>query len=93
MPDRATAGAVHDHGLPLFLSRKGTLSPREAQTLELVAQGYSAAEIAGRLHLASRTVERYLQGAYNKLGARNAPNAVAIALSRQLIKFDALTVN
>ncbi len=84
MPDRAKAGAIREHGSPLFLS------PREVQTLSLVAQGYSDAEIGQQLYLGCRTVERYLQNAYSKLGARNRPHAVAIALARQLIPFDAV---
>lgn len=88
MPDRANAGAVRDYGLPLLF-----LSTREAQTLTLVAQGYTAAEIGQRLYLASGTIEKYQRSIYNKLGAKNGPNAVAIALARQLIKFDAILAN
>lgn len=56
----------------------------------LVAQGYTAAEIGGQLYLAESTIEKYQQSIYNKLGARNGPNAVAIALARRLIQFDSI---
>jgi pimeloyl-ACP methyl ester carboxylesterase/DNA-binding CsgD family transcriptional regulator len=50
---------------------------REAEVLELVAQGRSNAEVAERLVLSVRTVERHLLNAYAKLGARGRTDAIA----------------
>jgi pimeloyl-ACP methyl ester carboxylesterase/DNA-binding CsgD family transcriptional regulator len=50
---------------------------REAEVLDLVAQGHSNAEVAERLVLSVRTVERHLLNAYTKLGARGRTDAIA----------------
>lgn len=65
----------------------GELTAREREILYLAADGHDNAEIAGRLVLSVRTVERHLSNAYVKLGvtgkaARTA--AVATLLRRDL---------
>lgn len=56
-----------------------TLSPREHQLLELIADGHTAAEIGRAAYLAPGTVHSYLQRAYGHLGASGAANAVHLA--------------
>jgi len=63
-----TAGA---HRVP-----SARVTAREAEVLDLVAQGLSNAEVAGRLVLSVRTVERHLLNAYAKLGARGRTDAM-----------------
>jgi pimeloyl-ACP methyl ester carboxylesterase/DNA-binding CsgD family transcriptional regulator len=53
------------------------LSAREGEVLELVAQGCTNAEVADRLFLSVRTVERHLLNAYAKLGVRGRTEAIA----------------
>lgn len=55
------------------------LTLRELQILELVAQGYSAKEIAQEIHVAPRTVESHIDTIRLKLRARNRTHMVAIA--------------
>ncbi len=58
------------------------LSPRERQTLTLIAQGYSANGAGDVLALAEGTVKEYLRRIYNKLGVRTQPAAVAQGMLR-----------
>jgi len=53
------------------------LSDREAEVLELAATGRTNAEIAERLVLSIRTVERHLLNSYAKLGVRSRTEAAA----------------
>ena len=57
--------------------RSAQLSRREAEVLDLVADGCTNAEVAARLVLSVRTVERHLLNAYTKLGMRGRTEAAA----------------
>lgn len=61
------------------------LTPREAQVLELLAQGYSNKAIAKALAISPETVKDYLNGVYRKLGVRDRLAAVREADSLGLI--------
>jgi DNA-binding CsgD family transcriptional regulator len=61
------------------------LSPREQEVLELVAEGYSNAMIANRLHLSENTVKTYVENLLSRLNARNRAEAVAAASRLNLI--------
>ncbi|MBO3143631.1 response regulator transcription factor [Dermatophilus congolensis] len=58
------------------------LSPREADVLELAAQGAPVDEIAARAHLSPGTVRNYLSAAVAKTGAANRHEAVHLAQER-----------
>jgi two-component system, NarL family, response regulator DesR len=55
------------------------LTPREADVLELAADGAGVEEIAQRAHLSPGTVRNYLSAAATKLGATNRHEAVHVA--------------
>ena len=52
--------------------------------LRLVAAGRSNRAMAAALALSERTVERHLENAYRKIGARNRAEATAYALRHHL---------
>jgi DNA-binding NarL/FixJ family response regulator len=66
--------------LRYFLSQKenpkiGDLSARRREVLELVVEGLSNAEIAGRLYLSESTIKQHLGAVYKALGVRNRTEA------------------
>lgn len=52
------------------------LSERELEVLQLIAQGMSNPQIAGRLHLAEGTVKNYVSSILQKTGTRDRTQAV-----------------
>jgi len=61
------------------------LSRREADVLQLMADGASTQEIAERLHLSHHTVRNHVQHIFARLGAHSKLEAVAIGLRRGLV--------
>jgi DNA-binding CsgD family transcriptional regulator len=57
------------------------LTPREMEVLRAAAGGRSAPELAANLHLSPNTVKTHLSHCYDKLGAHNRAEAIALALS------------
>lgn len=54
-----------------------SLSPRERETIELLAGGYVYKEIADKMNISSETVRTYIKNACKKLHVRNRIEAVA----------------
>ncbi len=57
--------------------RRGVLTPREWEVLELAAQGHGNTEIAARLVTSVNTVRKHLEHIYDKTGVRTRGAAVA----------------
>jgi DNA-binding NarL/FixJ family response regulator len=55
------------------------LSARQREILELLAEGSTNSEIAGRLFLSESTVKQHLRAAYKALGVRNRREAAALS--------------
>jgi DNA-binding NarL/FixJ family response regulator len=53
----------------------GDLSARQREIVELVVEGLSNAEIAGRLYLTESTIKQHLHAVYKVLGVRNRTEA------------------
>jgi two-component system nitrate/nitrite response regulator NarL len=76
------AAAIRSHAG----SGRPTLSPREREVLELIAEGRSAPAIAEELHVSPATVKTHLKTLYEKLGVSDRAAAVAEAMRRGLIE-------
>jgi DNA-binding NarL/FixJ family response regulator len=66
-------------------AERSNLTLREIQILELLSDGQSNKEIGQRLAIADETVKSHLKRLYEKLGAADRAQAVAIALRQSLI--------
>jgi DNA-binding CsgD family transcriptional regulator len=55
------------------------ITGRQAEVLRLVAEGISNKEIAARLHLSPRTVEKHIENLLRKTDARSRTQLVAVA--------------
>jgi len=62
------------------------MTPRESETLRLIAEGLSAPAIGNTLHLSTATVKTHLQHIYAKLGVSERAAAVAEAMRRGLLE-------
>jgi PAS domain S-box-containing protein len=71
-----------DDGNGHTAARKGVLSPREHQVVELLASGNTGEEVAERLGISPATVRVHVRNATGKLGANTRTQAVAIAVAR-----------
>lgn len=65
-----------------------TLSNRERQIVQLVAEGCSSAEIASRLSISPSTVETHRRNVLRKLGLRNAAELTRFAIREGLTHLD-----
>ncbi len=64
------------------------LTPREQEVLTLIAEGYSNNEIADRLVISAKTVDRHRENIMRKLNLHNRVELVKYALRKGLIALD-----
>ncbi len=62
-----------------------TLTPRELEVLQLVADGLSNQQVSQALHLSQATVKTHLVHVYEKLGVDSRTAAVAAARERRVV--------
>ena len=62
------------------------LSPRQREILESITRGLSNAQIALQLNIGPESVKTHMTKLFEKLGAANRSEAVAIALRKHLLK-------
>jgi DNA-binding NarL/FixJ family response regulator len=80
-------GYVDPALMPSFLGSKGDdmLTTREREILQLLADGMSNADVAGRLFISQETVKSHVRHILTKLEADTRTHAVAIALREAII--------
>jgi len=61
------------------------ITEREREVLALIAGGADFDQIAAELTISPATVKSHVKNAHRKLGARNRPHAIALAIQRGLI--------
>jgi DNA-binding NarL/FixJ family response regulator len=69
-------------------SKKGShdLTSREAEVLQLIAEGFSNKQIGGELAISIKTVEKHRQQVMNKLNIHDVAGLTRYAISRGLIE-------
>src|SRR6266545_5428599 len=72
-------------GVPLR-KRADLLSPREAEVLQLVAEGKPNKQIAGELCVSIKTVEKHRQQVMNKLNLHDVAGLTRYAMSKGIIE-------
>lgn len=78
----AVAGDV-EPGVPV--DRHDLLTPRERETLQLAAEGHSAADIGKRLFISPRTAEMHRAKAMRKLGLKTQAELIRYAIRKGMI--------
>ena len=66
-----------------------TLTAREREVLQLVAEGYTYAKIGERLGISPKTVETHRTNIGTKLDIRDLPSLVKYAIRKGVVKIDA----
>lgn len=61
------------------------LTPRELQILDMLSKGFTIKDIAAHLGIVEGTVNIHKRNIFEKLGASNAPEAVAIAFANEIL--------
>ena len=70
------------------LAEPSPLTRREEEILQLIADGYSTSEVAGRLFISGKTVKNHLASVYDKLDARDRTQAVLSAVRIGIIRLN-----
>jgi DNA-binding NarL/FixJ family response regulator len=79
------AGRPRDNDAGDILEQVESLTPREVDVLELLAEGLPNKSIAERLGISDQTVKFHVASITGKLGAANRTDAVRRAARRRLV--------
>jgi DNA-binding NarL/FixJ family response regulator len=63
-------------------AKTGRLTSREAEVLQLVAEGFANKQIAAELSISIKTVEKHRQQAMNKLNIHDVAGLTRYAMSK-----------
>ena len=75
---------------PEALSRPVTLTPREMEVLQLVAEGHANKQTADLLSISVKTVEKHRQSLMAKLGIHETATLTRYAVSKSIVRCDRL---
>lgn len=78
--------AASKHETPTIAS----LTPREREVLQLIAEGWTTKEIAGRMEVSVKTIETHRRQIMNKLNAKSVAALTKIAIQEGLTTLDIL---
>lgn len=67
------------------IRKNGELTSREAEVLQLIAEGYSNKQIAGQLTISIKTVEKHRQQVMNKLNIHDVAGLTRYAISKGVV--------
>ena len=81
--------AVNSHSASQEGDSFSTLSPREKEILQLIAEEHTSAEIANMLFITEKTVEKHRTKLMEKLNVRNLAGLVRMAVKYHLVDKDA----
>ena len=84
-PSAATLSSTHEQLSAPAPEHPAGLTSREVEVLGLVAEGLTNAQVAQRLFLSPRTVQRHLNSVYHKLGVNSRTAATRFALEHGLL--------
>jgi RNA polymerase sigma factor (sigma-70 family) len=77
--------AIHPHRADEVGDAFDTLSPREKEILQLIAEEHTSNEIAAQLSISEKTVEKHRAHLLEKLGVRNLAGLVRLAVKYGLV--------
>jgi len=69
--------------------KTNTLTSREAEVLQLIAEGYANKQIAAELSISIKTVEKHRQQVMNKLNIHDVAGLTRHAISKGIIETNA----
>jgi DNA-binding NarL/FixJ family response regulator len=81
IPERGSAGEAP-------ATAAGTLTPRQREVLQLVAEGYSAKEIASTLDISVKTVEYHKKQIMDSLDLRTVAQLTRYAISHRIVPLE-----
>ncbi len=76
---------VHKIDTPTTRDEDRLITKREEEVLQLIADGCSTPEVAGRLYISQKTVKNHLASIYEKLDARDRTQAVLQAVRMGIV--------
>jgi DNA-binding NarL/FixJ family response regulator len=83
---RLSEQSLRPNGMPETQSAE--LTSREAEVLQLIAEGFANKQIAGELGLSVKTVEKHRQAVMNKLNIHDTAGLVRHAASKSIIEMN-----